>query len=159
MKRLLLACVVVSLWLLGMRPVSAELANRDAPIIVSHYHLNVTSVAAHRRFWVETLGGSAFEFGAKKITVIRFPGVFLFLNGQTPTGPTRGTTIDHIGFAVPDVPAMTRKVVANGYGLTVGRETLTPAADVAAQPPAGVGGRPGLRRCTDASPTWWDLTA
>jgi catechol 2,3-dioxygenase-like lactoylglutathione lyase family enzyme len=112
---------------------SAELANRDAPIIVSHYHLNVSSVDAHTRFWVDTLGGTAIAFGPKKIPVIRFPGVFLFLHEQKPTGPTRGTTFDHIGFAVPDVPEMTRRVVANGYGLTVGRET----ADQSAAPASG----------------------
>ena len=41
---------------------------------------------------------------------------------QKPAGPTRGTALDHIGFAVPDVPALTTKVVANGYELTTGRE-------------------------------------
>ena len=56
-----------------------------------------------------------------------------------PTGPTRGTTFDHIGFAVPDVPALTTKVVANGYALTVGRE---PAPGETASPPtAGNYGR------------------
>ncbi len=58
---------------------------------------------------------------------------------QKPTGPTRGTTFDHIGFAVPDVPALTTKVVANGYKLTVGRE---PAPGETASPPtAGNYGR------------------
>jgi hypothetical protein len=50
--------------------------------------------------------------------VVRFPGVFLFLRKQASTGPT----LDHIGFALPDVPKMTTRVVANGYCLTVGRE-------------------------------------
>ena len=58
---------------------------------------------------------------------------------QPPKGPTRGTTLDHIGFAVPDVPALTTKVVANGYRLTVGRE---PAPGETASPPtAGNYGR------------------
>ncbi len=58
---------------------------------------------------------------------------------QAPTGGTRGTTFDHIGFAVPDVPALTTKVVANGYALTVGRE---PAPGETASPPtAGNYGR------------------
>ena len=60
------------------------------------------------------------KFG--KEDVIRFPDVFLFLHVQKPTGPTRGTAFDHIGFAVPDVPAMTTRIVANGYELTTGRE-------------------------------------
>jgi hypothetical protein len=44
-----------------------------------------------------------------------------------------------MGFAVPDVPALTTKVVANGYALTVGRE---PAPGETASPPtAGNYGR------------------
>jgi catechol 2,3-dioxygenase-like lactoylglutathione lyase family enzyme len=116
---------------------TAELKNQEAPVIVGHYHLNVTSVAEHRRFWVDTLGGKAVKIG--NVDAIEFPDVYLLLHVQPPTGPTRGTTFDHIGFAVPDVPAMTTKVVANGYTLTVGRE---PAPGETASPPtAGNYGR------------------
>jgi catechol 2,3-dioxygenase-like lactoylglutathione lyase family enzyme len=114
---------------------SAQILNKDAPVVVGHYHLNVTSVEAHKKFWVDTLGGTAIKFGSAGVDVIRFPGVFLFLHQQAPTGPTRGTTLDHIGFAVPDVPKMTTKVVANGYGLTVGREPAP--GETAAPPTAG----------------------
>src|SRR5687768_12387715 len=118
-------------------PAAAELSNQAAPIIVGHYHLNVTSVAEHRRFWVDTLGGKAVKVGS--VDAVEFPDVYLFLHEARPTGGTRGTTFDHIGFAVPDVPAMTTKVVANGYALTVGRE---PAPGETASPPtAGNYGR------------------
>jgi hypothetical protein len=96
--------------------------HKDAPVVVGHYHLNVTSVEEHKKFWVDTLGGTAIKFGSEGVDVIRFPGVFLFLRKQPPAGPSRGTTLDHIGFAGPDVPKMTTRVVANGYGLTVGRD-------------------------------------
>ena len=109
---------------------AAELTNTAAPVIVGHYHLNVTSVAEHKRFWVDTLGGKAVKIG--NVDAIEFPDVYLLLHEQRPTGPTRGTTLDHIGFAVPDVPALTTKVVANGYALTVGRE---PAPGETASPP------------------------
>jgi len=116
---------------------AAELTNTAAPVIVGHYHLNVTSVAEHKRFWVDTLGGKAVKIG--NVDAIEFPDVYLLLHEQKPTGPTRGTTLDHIGFAVPDVPALTTKVVANGYALTVGRE---PAPGETASPPtAGNYGR------------------
>ena len=116
---------------------AAELTNRAAPVVVGHYHLNVTSVADHKRFWVDTLGGKAVKIGS--VDAIEFPDVYLLLHEAAPTGPTRGTTFDHIGFAVPDVPAMTTKVVANGYALTVGRE---PAPGETASPPtAGNYGR------------------
>jgi catechol 2,3-dioxygenase-like lactoylglutathione lyase family enzyme len=116
---------------------SAELTNRAAPVIVGHYHLNVTSVADHKRFWVDTLGGKAVKIGT--VDAIEFPDVYLLLHEQKPAGGTRGTTFDHIGLAVPDVPAVTTKVVANGYALTVGRE---PAPGETASPPtAGNYGR------------------
>jgi hypothetical protein len=118
-------------------PATAELTNLAAPVIVGHYHLNVTSVAEHRRFWVDTLGGKAVKIGSAD--AIEFPDVYVLLHEMAPTGPARGTTFDHIGFAVPDVPALTTKVVANGYALTVGRE---PAPGETASPPtAGNYGR------------------
>jgi catechol 2,3-dioxygenase-like lactoylglutathione lyase family enzyme len=124
--------------LLGAVPATwAELLNHDAPVIVGHYHLNVTSVEEHKKFWVDTLGGTATKIDG--VDVIEFPDAYLFLREQPPTGPTRGTTFDHIGFAVPDVPALTTKVVAAGYALTVGRE---PAPGETASPPtAGNYGR------------------
>jgi catechol 2,3-dioxygenase-like lactoylglutathione lyase family enzyme len=118
-------------------PGAAELLNDTAPIVVGHYHLNVTSVAEHRRFWVDTLGGKAVKVGS--VEAIEFPDVYLLLHEMAPTGPTLGTTFDHIGFAVPDVPAMTTRVVANGYALTVGREPAP--GDTASPPTAGNYGR------------------
>jgi catechol 2,3-dioxygenase-like lactoylglutathione lyase family enzyme len=116
---------------------SAQLLNKEAPVIDGHYHLNVTSVAEHKKFWVDTLGGTAMKFG--KDEVITFPDVFLFLHEKKPTGPTYGTALDHIGFAVPDVPALTTKIVANGYQLTQGREPKP--GEKVALPTAGNYGR------------------
>ncbi|MGD0135450.1 MAG: VOC family protein, partial [Bryobacteraceae bacterium] len=96
------------------------LSHPDAPVRIGHYHLNVASVEAHKKFWVDTLGGRAIKFG--DIDVIEFPDAFIFLRVQKPTGPTRGTAFDHIGFAVPDVPAMAAKLAAAGYQETTGRE-------------------------------------
>jgi len=137
MQRFLTAIVLTPVALVLASPVSAQLMNKEAPVIVGHYHLNVTSIDAHKKFWVDTLGGTAMKIG--DIDVIKFPDVFLFLRVQPPTGPTRGTIFDHIGFAVPDVPATTTKVVANGYQLTVGREP--PPGQTASPPTAGNYGR------------------
>jgi catechol 2,3-dioxygenase-like lactoylglutathione lyase family enzyme len=133
MKRLLLAFGISLFVWIQMPHTAAQLLNKDAPVIVGHYHLNVTSIEAHKKFWVDTLGGTAMKFGSDNVDVIKFPDVFLFLRQQAPTGPTRGTALDHIGFAVPDVPALTMKVVANGYQLTVGREPA-PGTQTAAAP-------------------------
>ena len=111
---------------------SAQLLNPEAPIRVGHYHLNVTSVDEHRKFWADTLGGTATKVGTTE--AVRFGDVFVLLRPQKPTGPTRGTTFDHIGFAVPNVPEFAAAVVAKGYGRTVGRETATAAGAAPAGP-------------------------
>jgi catechol 2,3-dioxygenase-like lactoylglutathione lyase family enzyme len=118
----LLLCTVLSF--------AQLVSNRDAAVRVGHYHLNVTSIEAHKKFWVDTLGGTALKFG--DIDVIKFPDAFVFLRVQKPAGPTRGTAFDHIGFAVPNVPAMAMKLAAAGYQETTGRE---PKPDAPAPPP------------------------
>ena len=106
-------------------------SNPTAPVRIGHYHLNVTNIEEHKKFWVDTLGGAATTFGG--IDVVKFPDVLIFLKLQAPTGPTRGTAFDHIGFAVPDVPAMARKLAAAGYKETTSRE---PAPGAPAPAPA-----------------------
>jgi predicted enzyme related to lactoylglutathione lyase len=109
--------------------VAAQTSNTAAPVVVGHFHLNVTSIDAHKKFWADTLGGTATKLHG--LDVIRFPDIDVFLHQQKPTGPTRGTAFDHIGLAVPDVPALTAKVVAAGYQLTPGREPV-PGKEAAA---------------------------
>lgn len=124
--------ITAFLALLSMPAVSAsgQILNTDAPVVAGHYHLNVTSVEDHMRFWVETLGGTRLRLG--DLDVVRFPDIYLFLDVRPPDGPTRGTPFDHIGFAVPDVPTVAARAVESGYALTVGRE---PGPGQTASPP------------------------
>jgi len=132
MKRLLHAAAVL---FFCASPALAQLvAHPDAPVRVGHYHLNVTSLEAHRKFWVDTLGGTLIKFGT--IDVVKFPDAFVFLRVRKPAGPTRGTAFDHIGFAVPNVPAMATKLAAAGYKEVTGREPK-PGAPPAQAPAAG----------------------
>jgi catechol 2,3-dioxygenase-like lactoylglutathione lyase family enzyme len=117
-------------------PALAQLvSNPDAPVRIGHYHLNVTSIDAHRKFWVDTLGGTPMKLGT--IDVVKFPDAFIFLHQQLPTGGTRGTAFDHIGLAVPDVPAMAKKLAAAGFRETTGREPAPGAAPAAAPAASG----------------------
>jgi catechol 2,3-dioxygenase-like lactoylglutathione lyase family enzyme len=121
------------------RPYAQLLSNPDAPIRIAHYHLNVTSVDAHKKFWVDTLGGTAMKF--QGLDVVKFPDAFIFLNVQKPTGPTRGTAFDHVGFAVPNVPAVAMKLAAAGYQETTGREPAPGTPPPAASGTSAVYGR------------------
>jgi catechol 2,3-dioxygenase-like lactoylglutathione lyase family enzyme len=120
MNRFAAALTMAALTCVPVAKVAAQLLDADARVRVGHYHLNVSSLDEHRKFWVDALGGTPAKVG--NTDAVRFGDVFLFLRVQKPAGPTRGTTFDHIGFAVPNVPEFTKGVVAKGYQLTVGRE-------------------------------------
>jgi catechol 2,3-dioxygenase-like lactoylglutathione lyase family enzyme len=120
MHRLLAVIAVMLFVSAASLPTSAQLLNEKARIRVGHYHLNVSSIDEHKKFWVDTLGGTATKVGSSE--AVKFGDVLVVLRQQRPSGPTRGTTFDHIGLAVPNVPNFTKAVVAKGYQLTVGRE-------------------------------------
>jgi hypothetical protein len=54
------AALVSGFLALSVIPASAQLlAAKDGPVVYGHHHLNVTSIDAHKKFWVETLGGKS----------------------------------------------------------------------------------------------------
>jgi catechol 2,3-dioxygenase-like lactoylglutathione lyase family enzyme/extradiol dioxygenase family protein len=115
------------------------LSHPEAAVRIGHYHLNVTSLDAHKKFWVDTLGGTAMKLGSSD--VVKFPDALIFLRVQKPTGPTRGTAFDHIGFAVPNVSVMAMKLAAAGYQETTGREPKPDAAPATTSGTSAVYGR------------------
>ena len=114
--------------LAGSSAVFAQLtAASEGPIVYGHHHFNVTSVEEHKRFWVDTLGGTHASAGP--LELFRFPNVFIATTERAPTGGTKGTTVNHLGFSMPNVRAMLDKVAAAGYPI-VTREELPPALAV-----------------------------
>jgi len=89
------------------------LAAKDGPIVYGHHHLNATNVDAQKKFFVDTLGGTVVKIGTREI--VRFPNVLIFFNPTAPTGATRGSTVNHIGFSVPDLRPVIDKIKANGF--------------------------------------------
>ena len=47
--------------------------------------------------------------------IIRFPNVLVFMTARPPKGGTKGTSVNHIGFAVPNLRQAVDKVKAAGY--------------------------------------------
>lgn len=84
-------------------------------------HLNVSSLEAHRTFWVDTLGGVS---GPDNAVVL--PHVTLFLKQQPPTGGTKGTTVNHVGFQVPSARAAVDRLRAADYPIVTATE-VSPA--------------------------------
>ncbi len=82
-------------------------------------HLNVSSVDAHRRFWSETLGAAR---DAKDPAIVELPNVSIVMDHRAPTGGTKGTPVNHIAFAVPDVRAAVDWTRAAGYPIVTRAE-------------------------------------
>jgi catechol 2,3-dioxygenase-like lactoylglutathione lyase family enzyme len=84
-------------------------------------HLNVTHVDAHRRFWIETLGAAPVD-NATDPAIARFPNVSVVMDHRAPTGGTKGTPVNHIAFAVPDIRAAVDRTRAAGYPIVTRAE-------------------------------------
>ena len=138
LRRLLLAFALCS-------PAAAQLRGNTgtAPVIAATITSTSPASTAHKKFWVDTLGGTAMKFG-RTVDVIEFPDIFMFLRVQAPTGPTRGTAFDHIGFAVPNVPTVATKI---------GGERLSAHRRAASRSRAGRGAA-GTAATTAMSPTY-----
>ena len=104
------------------RPALGQTITAEGPVVYGHHHFNTTDMAAQRRFFVDTLGGKAATIGTNNTEVIEFPNVFLFFRPmQKPTGGTIGSTVNHVGFSVPDLKPVVAKLKANGYKMITQR--------------------------------------
>ena len=130
MHRYSLSAILIALLAVTYaEPASAQLAT-GGPVVYGHHHFYVSSIDVQKEFWVDALGGTdAGNLGPVPVAVVRFPNVHVLLSQQVPTGGTRGTSVNHIGFRVPDLRMMVRKVKEAGYPI-VSREDLPPAVSV-----------------------------
>ena len=88
-----------------------------------HHHLNVTSVDEHKKFWIDGLGGRHVTIGATEN--VKFPGVLVRLQPRAPAGGTRGSSVNHIGFQVPNVRQTLDHLKAAGYPIVTEAEVTT----------------------------------
>lgn len=117
MTRSLTLVLAALLLLSGARDVSAQLlAAKDGPIVYGHHHVNTTNIEAQKKFFVDTLGGTLIRVGTNNTEIVKFPNVLIFFR-VVPTAPggTRGSTVNHIGFSVPNLRSMVDKLEAGGY--------------------------------------------
>jgi catechol 2,3-dioxygenase-like lactoylglutathione lyase family enzyme len=125
MKRMLVAVISVVCLLASAPSTSAQLlAAKEGPIVYGHHHLNASNIDAQKKFFVDTLGGKAIKIGTNNTEVVEFPNVFIFFRQQAPTAGTRGSTVNHIGFSVPNLAQTIVKMKANGYRMITREEVV-----------------------------------
>ena len=117
-----------ALFVLAVAPMAlAQLTSASqGPVVYGHHHLTVTSIEESHKFWVDALGGEAVTAG--NLAFVKFPNVLVFMREAPPTGGTKGSTVNHLGFSVPSTRAMVEKVRAAGFPI-VTRDELPPAVD------------------------------
>jgi hypothetical protein len=89
-----------------------------------HVHLHVKDVAASKRFWIDTLGGSAVAAAGAGVEAVRFPDVVIFLEPKDAAGGgSKGTVVDHVAFDVKDLKVTVDKLKAAKSTLVTRAET------------------------------------
>ena len=89
------AVLVMSLALAGSA--HGQLADpNQIGVAMGHVHLAAQDVPAAAKFF-EAIGGTRMTADR-----IRFPGVVIMLRQGAPSGPSAGSSVDHIGFVVPN---------------------------------------------------------
>src|SRR5581483_676056 len=78
----------------------------DAGVTFGHWHMIVKNLEASKKFWT-TLGGVPIKIDG--IDVMKFPGVFVFLEQGQPGGGSYGSAINHVGFGALNVDKLLDK--------------------------------------------------
>src|SRR5262245_63198203 len=124
MKRTLVLISTALLLVASASTASAQLtAAKEGPVVYGHHHVNTTNMDAQKKFFVDTLGGTLVKIGTNNAEIVKFPNVLIFFRAtQAPTGGTRGTTVNHIGFSVPNLRPVIDKIKANGFKMITNTE-------------------------------------
>jgi len=126
MKTLMNRVVVIAVLALVLTPASNAsaqlLAAKEGPIVYGHHHLNVTNMDDAKKFWVDALGGVLVKVGPENREVIKFPNALMLLRSQKPTGGSKGTTVDHIGFSVKNLRQVVDRIKAGGFRMVTSAE-------------------------------------
>src|SRR5579871_101202 len=106
------ASILLALSLVAAAPSFAELAEPNSiGIAAGHMHINAKDVEAQKAFWT-LVGGKIVQ--REKITMVEFPGIYILLRKQDPTGGSVGSSINHFGFYVRDFAPAVAKWKAAG---------------------------------------------
>lgn len=87
-------------------------AQNASGIGIGHVHLNSADPDAMKKIFVDVLGATEGSSGSMKM--LKLPGIDIMIFKAAPTGPSVGTTVNHIGFILQDYAAFKAKLTAAG---------------------------------------------
>jgi len=90
-----------------------ENRSQPSPIMMNHVHLQVTDITQGQQWYVQHFGGIAGKRG--RWDVANVPGTELTIGKvEALQAPTKGRSLDHIGFEVKNIDAFVAKLQAAG---------------------------------------------
>ena len=92
-----------------------QLVEEPGPITFHHVHLRAADPAQLRAWYLDRFGGTAAKL-KDRLDGIQYGDVWLFVD-QGAADPSRGHTIDHVGWRMPDLTAKASELKSKG-GLT-----------------------------------------
>lgn len=94
-------------------PVLAQLpAGNDAGVAMGHLHLLTRDPDAQRKFWVEVMGATPVKLAT--VEVMKLPDVLVMFRKGEPSGGTKGSVVNHLGFKIRDMKATVARMKAAG---------------------------------------------
>lgn len=96
----------------------------DGGMAMGHVLLNVSDVDAHKNFWIRQFDAKPVNVG--KLQGVTIPGVIILFRLQERTGPSEGTTINHMGLKLRKLADYTARFDSAGLKYDpprVGRES------------------------------------
>src|SRR3954468_14867482 len=124
MKRVLAAVACLMFGGAVSAPYAQLLQPNEGGLTMGVIVLNVSDVAAHKKFWVDEFDATAVKVGQLEGATI--PGFVILFRPQAATGPSEGSTINHIGLKLKKLSEFTAKFDKGGYKYDpprIGRET------------------------------------
>jgi predicted enzyme related to lactoylglutathione lyase len=111
--------LIPALWLITSLATASVWAQplppSEAGVTMGHWHLNSGDVDANRKIFL-ALGGTAFKLGTFEI--VKFPGVYVYLNmpqGAPPSaGGNDGAVVNQVGVAVQSLQDTAARLKASG---------------------------------------------
>lgn len=98
---------LLTLLMAGLLGAQVEPLNSSG-VAMGHLHIITPDPAAHRKLWIDVLGGRLVKAGP--IEFAAFPGVLVGFRQGPSNGGTVGSIVDHLGFLVKDLDAAKAKM-------------------------------------------------
>ena len=95
-------------------PAAAQLLPvNDTGMVMGHVLVNVTSVDAHKKFWMESFDAKPVKVGT--LEGVTIPGLVLLFRTQSATGPGEGEIINHLGLKLNKLSDFTARFDKGGW--------------------------------------------